>query len=113
MTAIENFDKLKGYKEINVNELKAGDHIRYTSNKYKETGRKIAYAVIKSINPLMVNSYKDIHYATWKLDVNNKYKGIRLYIKKDKIYSGFCVECNATTNVKYELCYNCLQQKNM
>ena len=57
---IENFDKLKGYSEVNIDDLKIGDHIRYTSNKYKEIGRKIAYGIVKSINPLMVNSYKDV-----------------------------------------------------
>ena len=113
MTSVETFEKLTGYTEVSIDELKINDHIRYTSNKYKEEGRKISYGVVKSINPLTVNSYKDIKFPDWKLDINNKYKGIRLYVKSDNVYSGFCIECNATTNVKYELCYNCLQQKNM
>ncbi len=107
---IENFEKLAGYTEIDVNELKVGDHIRYTSNLYKQEGRKVSYGVVKSINPLMVNSYKDVKYPNWKLDVNNKYKGIRLYIKKDKVYSGFCVECNEKVDTKYEKCYKCLNE---
>ena len=107
---IENFDKLKGYSEVNIDDLKVGDHLRYTSNKYKEIGRKFAYGVVKSINPLMVNSYKDVKYPDWKLDISNKYKNIRLYIKKDKVYSGFCVDCNEKVDTKYEFCYGCLQK---
>ena len=110
---IENFDKLRGYTEVNIDDLKVGDHLRYTSNKYKEVGRKISYGVVKSINPLMVNSYKDVKYPNWELDVSNKYKNIRLYIKKDKVYSGFCVDCNEKVDIKYEKCYTCLQQKNI
>ena len=110
--AKENFDKLKGYIETSADKLKVNDHIRYTTNKYKEEGRKIAYGVVKSINPITVNSYKDIKYANWKLDVNNKYKGIRLYIKKDEIYSGFCVECNEKIDTKYEYCFTCLKVEN-
>jgi len=110
---IENFDKLKGYSEVNIDDLKIGDHIRYTSNKYKEEGRRINYAIVQSIHPLMVNSYKDVKYPNWKLDVNNKYKNIRLYIKKDKVYSGFCSKCNGKVDTKYEKCYQCLQLKNV
>ena len=110
---IENFDKLKGYSEVNIDDLKVGDHIRYTSNKYKEIGRRINYAIVQSINPLMVNSYKDVKYPNWNLDVNNKYKGIRLYRKLDKVYSGFCVDCNEKVDTKYEKCYQCLQLKNV
>ena len=110
MANIENFDKLKGYTEINVNDLKINDHIRYTSNKYKDDGRKISYGVVKSINPLMVNSYKDIKFPDWKLDINNKYKGIRLYKKLDKVFSGFCVDCNEKVDTKYECCFTCLNE---
>ena len=110
---METFDKLKGYTEVNVNDLKVGNHIRYTSNLYKQEGRKVSYGVVKSINPLMVNSYKDIKYPDWKIDVSNKYKNIRLYMKLDKVYSGFCSKCNEKVNTKYEKCYTCLQQKNI
>ena len=47
MTDIETFEKLVGYTEVNVNELKVGDHIRYASNKYKQDGSKEGQAVSK------------------------------------------------------------------
>ena len=110
MTDIETFEKLVGYTEVNVNELKVGDHIRYASNKYKQDGRKISYGVVKCISPLMVNSYKSELFPNWKLDVNNKYKNIRIYMKKDKVFSGFCVICNYKIDTKYETCYQCLNE---
>ena len=113
MTSVETFEKLTGYTEVSIDELKINDHIRYTSNKYKEEGRKISYGVVKSINPLTVNSYKDMKFANWKLDVMNKYKNIRLYMKLDKVYSGFCVKCSYPINIKYERCFTCLNENNM
>jgi hypothetical protein len=110
MTSIENFDKLQGYTETTADKLKIGDHLRYTSNKYKEEGRKIAYGVVKSINPLTVNSYKDIKFANWKLDIMNKYKNIRLYIKMDTVYSGVCIKCSYPIHTKYETCFTCLNE---
>tara|TARA_R100000773_G_C4217828_1_gene116306 strand:- start:2009 stop:2422 length:414 start_codon:yes stop_codon:yes gene_type:complete len=73
------------YKTIHV-----GQHLRYTANVYqgydektKTTKRKCVYAVVKKVlknNVFEVNGYKP-KYENWKIDLNNKYKTILLYVK--------------------------------
>ena len=78
-------DKLKGYREISASTLKVGDHFRYTCNKFNEAGRKVTYAVVKSVSQdrlyLWVNSYQP-KFADWRLDLNNPSKLFRFYSKK-------------------------------
>ncbi len=83
--------KLTDYEITNFSSLKVGDHFRYTSNKYKETGRKVAYGVIHDIDNdndnLEVNGYRasdeEAKFPNWNIDVNNKYKKYILYKKKN------------------------------
>jgi len=52
--------KLLGYERIDFGNLNEGDHFRYTSNKYQEEGRKLAYGVVKTkgLGSITVNSYQ-------------------------------------------------------
>lgn len=85
--------KLDKYKITSITLLNIGDHIRYTSNIYKESGRKIAYAVVHGVdlenNIIVVNSYtkndEEAMYPNWKIDVSNKFKNYVLYSIKNYI----------------------------
>lgn len=107
--------KLKDYKVVSPIELKVGDHIRYTSNRYKLPGRKCNYVIIKKIiaEGFLVNGYTPDNkneYPDWLLDPGNKFKKIKFYIKKeeDEIEKGICVYCmeNETT-LGYDKCLDC------
>ena len=95
-TGLTQVDKIKleNYKITSITLLNIGDHIRYTSNIYKESGRKLSYVVIQNIdlenNIIEVNgytkNYEEPIYPNWKIDVSNKYKNyvlysIKIYIK--------------------------------
>ena len=86
----EDKKKLTDYDMIlDFTTLKKGDHFRYTSNKYKESGRKLAYGVVHEINHateiMEVNGYTnsddDIKFDNWDIDINNPYKKYVLYTK--------------------------------
>ena len=87
--SLQDKQKLTDYEITNFSSLKVGDHFRYTSNKYKETGRKVAYGVIHDIDQdnkiLEVNGYitsdEEAKFPNWNIDVNNKYKKYILYKK--------------------------------
>jgi hypothetical protein len=77
-------NKLLDYEEIaNVNELEVGQHLRVTSNIYKQPGkRKCSYIVLKKKVvgddgdvTWIVNSYKPM-YADWAVSFTNPYKHI-------------------------------------
>ena len=81
--------KLKDYEVVNYIDLKLHDHFRYTSNKYREKDRKLAYAVVfnndKVMRVMEVNGYttEDTHiYPNWKIEVDNQYKKYIFYKKK-------------------------------
>ena len=95
-------DKLKDYKEVKGGVLAAGHHFRYTCNKYQEKGRKIAYGVVQKVDTaegiLMVNGYSpdgNHQYPDWKIDIKNKHKMYRFYIKAD-----LCLGCSR----QYTMC---------
>ena len=66
----EDFEgKLKDYYEIRPQDVRKalGMHLRVTSTKYREKGRKIGYIVVKSVDEegnFVCNSYKPI-YPDW------------------------------------------------
>lgn len=74
--------KLLNYEQVDFANLNVGDHFRYTSNKYQETGRKLAYGVVKSkgLDSITVNGYcpngEEPLYPDWRIshpDRNKKY----------------------------------------
>lgn len=107
-------NKLKDYEEIaNVNDLKIGDHLRVTSNIYKQPGRKCSYIVLKDKVTQtdggvtwLVNSYKPM-YNDWAVSFDNPYKQYRAYKKIEKPYTGQCDICNLSVASPYTRCYNC------
>ena len=84
--------KLLNYEQVDFGNLNVGDHFRYTSNKYQETGRKLAYGVVKSrdLDSIWVNGYcpndEQPRFPDWRIshpDRNKKYN----FYKKIKSYS--------------------------
>ena len=102
-------NKLQGYAEVkDVSTLKEGDHLRVTSNKYKEEGRKCSYIILKKLveGVWICNSYKPI-YKDWGISIDNPYKKYRFYKKEEKPYTGKCFKCNISVKSPYRTCYNC------
>jgi hypothetical protein len=85
----EDKHKLSDYEITNFSSLKVSDHFRYTSNKYRANGRKLAYGVVHNVDRenkvLEVNGYitsdQDEKYPNWNIDFNNKYKNYVVYKK--------------------------------
>ena len=94
-------DKLLGWESVNLDDLKQGDHIRVTANRYKSSGRSCSHVVIQKIEEndegerdIYVNSYKQRKYADWKLKPNCPYKQQQYYIRNDTLeHTGLCVKC--------------------
>ena len=85
----ELFPKLGDYCPISneyfFKNALVGDHFRYTSNKYREKGRKMSYSIIKKILPnrdLMVNGYKS-NFPDWCIKQNDRYKQYKFYMKPE------------------------------
>ena len=88
-------NKLLGYLKIKPEDIRVGDHLRVTKNKYKDTGRICTYNVITKITKdedgvrtFEANSYKTREYPDWILDFTNQYKQLQAYRKpaqKEKI----------------------------
>jgi len=111
-------NKLLNYQLVNdLSTLKVGDHVRYCQNVYKsydvETKthkRKSIYAIIKkklNNNNFEVNSYGVEKYPNWRLDPNNKYKDLLVYIKPQKVFTGECFDCKGYVKYPYKKCYDC------
>ena len=108
-------NKLLDYEEVaNVNDLEVGQHLRVTSNVYKQPGkRKCSYIVLKKKVvgddediTWIVNSYRPM-YADWAVSFSNPYKQYRAYKKIEKPYTGKCDMCNLSVASPYSRCYNC------
>ena len=110
-------EKLKDYEEVKVHDFKAGDHLRYSKAKYKEDGRSCSYVVVQRVDTslvkgkvlLWVNSYGQQKFPDWCLDVENPFKKIRLYKRKERVWTGICNSdnCNTSTRKPYHSCYDC------
>lgn len=102
-------NKLQGYTEVkDLSTLKAGDHLRITSNKYKEEGRKCSYIILKKFHEgtWIVNGYKPV-YKDWSITPDNPFKKYRFYKREEKPFTGKCYECNSSIKSPYRTCYNC------
>ena len=101
-------NKLQGYEEVQPSDLKEGDHIRITQNKYQEDGRKCSYVVLKKFveNIWICNSYKPM-YPDWGIDATNKFKQYKFYRKPKPVYTGCCSKCNCEVKHPYTICWDC------
>jgi hypothetical protein len=85
-----NENKLNEYVEVGGDTIKRFDHFFYSQNKYQEEGRKLVYGVCSSATKgrLTVNGYvpkgQEPEHDPWVIDVNNKYKEYRFYIKPNQ-----------------------------
>lgn len=116
-------NKLQDYEEVaNVDDLVLGDHVRVTSNVYKQPGkRKCGYIILKQKVvqedgdvTWLVNSYKE-QYSDWAVSPKNPYKQYRFYKKVEKPYTGQCDTCHLCVSPPYTRCFNCKElqkQKN-
>ena len=99
---LSRYTLIEDYKTI-----KAGDHVRYTKNKYKEEGRQCRYVIIKEIdenNNFICNSYKE-RYPNWTVNPTHKFKEFRFYRRVET--PGKCIRCNGNIIGSYLICYNC------
>jgi hypothetical protein len=110
----EDFEgKLKDYYEIRPQDVRKGMHLRVTSTKYREKGRKIGYIVVKSVDEegnFVCNSYKPI-YPDWCIKPSNKWKAYRFYKKNDRVWTGDCLDCQGTVDEGYFVCYDCMMKR--
>ena len=84
--AKENFKQLDDYYEIRPDDLKKGDHYRYTCQKYQSMDRKVAYGIVEEVvgeGKFKTRGYMS-DYPPWVVDTNHKYKKFRLYRRKPK-----------------------------
>jgi hypothetical protein len=109
--------KLLGYELItNLTHLCVGDHLRITQNRYRESGRKCSYIVLKRYNSVagswVVNSFKS-EFPDWQISVRplNRYKNVRFYRKEPAVYTGVCHRCERVLKSPYRLCYSCTEKR--
>ena len=95
--SLQDKRKLDDYDITDFSTFKVGDHFRYTQNKYRENGRKLAYGVLHGIDKenkiLEVNGYtnndEEQKFPNWHIDISNKYKNYVFYSKtrNNKFYT--------------------------
>ena len=107
-------NKLLGYLKIKPEEIRVGDHLRVTKNKYKDIGRICTYNVITKITKdedgvrtFEANSYKDKQYPDWILDFTNQYKQLQAYRKPAQKENNVCDTCGLYVKHPYKTCWNC------
>ena len=107
-------NKLLGYLKIKPEEIRVGDHLRVTKNKYKDTGRICTYNVITKITKdengarvFEANSYKTREYPDWILDFTNQYKQLQAYRKPAQEENNVCDTCGLYVKHPYHTCWNC------
>ena len=95
---------------------KVGDHLRVSSNKFQEPGRRCSHVVVQSIqdNIVYVNSYLGHKFKDWALKPDCPYKQQKYYIRpsQKRKDTGLCVKCG-TSKVQppYYKCIFCKNQK--
>ncbi len=107
-------NKLLGYFKIKPEDIRVGDHLRVTKNKYKDTGRICTYNVITNISKdengariFEANSYKTREYPDWILDFTNQYKQLQAYRKPAHKENNECDTCGLYVKHPYHTCWNC------
>ena len=105
-------NKLLGWERIIPSEIKVGQHIRCTSNKYRQPERKCQHLVIQKIHDddIYVNSYMDKKYPDWILNPTSPYKQQRYYrrIRPITEHTGICVNCKEEkVRPPYFMCIYC------
>ena len=107
-------NKLLGYLKIKPEDIKVGDHLRVTKNKYKDIGRICTYNVITKITKdengartFEANSYKTREYPDWILDFTNQYKQLQAYRKPAQEENNVCDTCGLYVKHPYHTCWNC------
>ena len=107
--------KLQNYEEIKPECIKVGDHLRITSNKYKEEGkRKCTYIVVQDITTegfIVCNGYGEKKYDDWIVKPHNRYKNYVFYKKKERVYTGICLDCEGHVDKPYFVCFTCHQNR--
>lgn len=105
--------KLRGYELVkDLTSMYPGDHMRITQNKYRQSGRKCSYIVLKRYDAdagvWWVNGFKS-SYPDWKINVKplNRYKQVRFYRKIPVPHTGRCRVCTRKVKSPYNLCYDC------
>jgi len=83
-----NFFKLMGYSNIDPSTLEVGDQIRYTTNIFNSTERKVVFCIVKKLFPSgdiavgcytpkgLIPSVKD-----WGIEINSEKKEFCFYKK--------------------------------
>jgi len=109
--------KLRGYAEVtDLKLLYPGDHMRITQNKYRQSGRKCSYLVMKRYDAAAgvwwVNGFKS-SYPDWQISVKplNRYKQVRFYRKIPTPHTGRCHGCTRKVKAPYNLCYDCRNER--
>jgi len=77
----EDFKKLNNYVEIDHNDIKTGDHFRYTVNVYRKDHRKTVYGICFDRiegGTIMVKGYKS-KYDPYVVNPEHHYKKFRFY----------------------------------
>ena len=77
----EDFKKLNNYVEIDHNDIKTGDHFRYTVNVYRKDHRKTVYGICFDRiegGTIMVKGYKS-KYDPYIVNPEHHYKKFRFY----------------------------------
>tara|TARA_R110002153_G_scaffold31284_2_gene95350 strand:+ start:165 stop:545 length:381 start_codon:yes stop_codon:yes gene_type:complete len=108
--------KLLDWKRIATFDIKEGMHLKCTSNKYKEAGRKCQHVVVQKIleGDIHVNSYGEKKYNDWLLKPTCPYKQQRYYerIRPITDHTGICLKCKeAKVNPPYFICIFCKYNK--
>lgn len=110
--------KLVGWDRLDdLSDLKVGDHLRLTKNKYQGKGRVCSYIVVQKVieatdektKEIWINSFGAKQYKDWLLDVDNPFKQIRVYRRlKPLEHTGFCIKgCGSIVKEPYYLCFHC------
>ncbi len=107
-------DKLLGFVKIKPEDIRVGDHLRITKNKYKSEGRICTYNVITSVTKedngeltFEANNYKNREYPDWILDFTNQYKQLQAYRKPPLKENNECDTCGLFVKQPYHTCWNC------
>ena len=97
-------------------DVQIGNHLRVTSNKYQEPGRRCSHVVVQKIENeiVYVNSYKQKTYNDWALKPDCPYKQQRYYmrpVKEEKRTVELCVSCGSSkVQPPYYKCIFCKNQ---